>query len=93
MKLKAFFQKWHEYCPIFTIVSILLFPIVLLFHVLSIYFEPIANFVNRYPAALFRGLLAKLTTLLPFSLAEILLLLLLPIVAVTIFFAFRLCKK
>lgn len=93
MKLKVFFRKWHEYSPIFTIVAVLFFPIVLTFHILSIYCEPIANFVNRYPAAAVRFLLAKLTGLLPFSLAEILLLLLVPILTVTVIVALRLLKR
>ncbi len=93
MKLKSFFKKWREYSPIFTIVTVLFFPIVLILHILSIYCEPIANFVNRYPAAAVRFLLAKLTDILPFSLAECLLLLLLPIVVVTVIIALRLCKK
>jgi len=93
MKLKSFFKKWHEYSPIFTIVTVLLLPIVLAFHILSIYCEPIANFVNRYPSAAVRGLLAWLTNLFPFSLAEILLILILPIVTVAIVIGIRLCQK
>lgn len=93
MKIRAFFKKWHEYCPIFTIVTILLFPIVLSLHILSIYIEPLANFVNRYPAAVGRFLLAKLTGFLPFSLGEVLLLLLVPIVITLVVVAFRLTKK
>lgn len=93
MKIKSFFKKWHEYSPIFTMVTVLLFPIVLLFHILSIYCEPIANFVNRYPAALVRGALAWLTNLFPFSVAEIILLLIVPILITLIVIGIRLCKK
>ena len=93
MKLRAFFKKWHEYAPIFTIVTTLLFPIVLLCHILSIAFTPFANFINRYPAAAVRFLLAKLSGIFPFSLAEILLLLLIPAAIVMTIFAIRLCQK
>lgn len=93
MKLKRFFKKWHEYAPIFTIVVSLLFPIVLILHILSIFFTPVANFVNRYPAAGFRFLLAELTGFIPFSLAEILLLLLIPAIIVLTVFAIKLCQK
>lgn len=93
MKLRAFFKKWHEYAPIFTIVTTLLFPIVLLCHILSIAFTPFANFINRYPAAAVRFLLAKLSGIFPFSLAEILLLLLIPAAIVMTVFAIRLCQK
>ena len=93
MKLRAFFKKWHEYAPIFTIVTTLLFPIVLLCHILSIAFTPFANFINRYPAAAVRFLFAKLSGIFPFSLAEILLLLLIPAAIVMTIFAIRLCQK
>ena len=93
MKIRNFFKKWKEYSPIFTMVMVFLLPILIALHVLSISFEPIANFVNRYPASAVRFLLAKLTGFLPFSLAEILLLLLLPIAAATVFFSIRLCQK
>ena len=93
MKLRKFFKKWHEYSPVFTMVTVFLFPIVLALHILSIFFEPIANFVNRYPASAVRFLLAKVTGILPFSLAEILVFLILPATVVAIVFAFRLCRK
>ena len=93
MKLRTFFKKWHEYSPIFTMVTVFLFPVVLALHILSIFFEPIANFVNRYPASAVRFLLAKVTGIFPFSLAEILIFLIVPATVVAIVFAFRLCGK
>jgi len=93
MKLRRFFKKWHDYSPIFTMVVAFLFPITLLLHVLSICFEPVANFVNRYPARGIRFLLAKVTGIFPFSLAEIVIFLLIPLTAVAIVLAFRLCRK
>ncbi len=93
MKLKAFFKKWHAYSPIFTMVMVGLFPIALFSHILSIVSEPFANFINRYPSRALRFLLGKITGILPFSLAELLLILLIPAAIALIVFSFLLCKK
>ena len=92
-KVKQFFRKWHEYCPVFTIVVALLLPVTILFHVLSANIPAVADFVNRTLAAGVRFVLAKITGILPFSLAEILVYLLLPGVIVGIVFAVKLAKK
>lgn len=91
--IKRFFKKWHEYCPIYTIVVLMLFPITLLLHILSINFTAVANFINRVPAQAVRFLMAKITGIFPFSLAEIVFLLLIPLAVFGMFVAFRLSKK
>lgn len=92
-KIKAFYRKWHTYCPLFTMVMVHLLPIVLLCHVLAIALPAFANFLNQYPAAALRFLLAKITGILPFSLAEILLILAIPLAILAIVLAVRIARK
>ena len=91
--IKRFFQKWHNYCPIYTIVVLLLLPITITLHILSITSTTVADFVNRVPAGAVRFLMAKITGILPFSLAEIFILLLIPLAIVGMIVSFRLAKK
>lgn len=91
--IKRFFKKWHEYCPIYTIVVLLILPLTLLAHILSINIPAVADFINRYPAQAIRFLLAKITGILPFSLAEILFLILIPLAVFGMIVSFRLAKK
>ena len=91
--VKRFFKKWHEYCPIYTIVVLMLLPVTILLHVLSIISPAVADFVNRIPAQAVRFLLAKITGILPFSLAEILFLILIPLAIFGMVVSFKLAKK
>lgn len=91
--IKRFFKKWQEYCPIYTILVLMLFPLTILLHTLSIFLPAVADFVNRYPAQAVRFLLAKLTGFLPFSLAEILFILLIPLAVYGMVLSFQLAQK
>lgn len=62
----------------------------LLIYIAAIIWTPFADFFNRYPAAAVRAALSYITYLLPISLAEILLILLIPIVILVVVLA---CKK
>ena len=50
-----------------------------LIYVVAIFSEPFANFFTKYIGHVFRMLLAKLTGILPFSLAELLIISLIPL--------------
>ncbi len=92
-KVKNFFRRWHAYCPVFAIVMSFLTPAALLLHLLSIKIPAVADFVNRTISAGVRFLLAKITGIFPFSLAEMLVYLILPAAVVAIIFAVKLAKK
>lgn len=91
--VKRFFKKWHEYCPIYTIAVLILLPFAILLHVLSIMIPTVADFINRVPAQAVRFLLAKSTDFLPFSLAEILFLILIPLAVCGMVISVRLNRK
>ena len=92
-KIRSFFIKWHRYSPVFTMVTALLIPFTLVTHILSICIPAVSDFINRYPAAGVRFLLAKLTGIFPFSLAETVILLVIPLAVGGFFLARRLEKR
>ena len=61
----------------------------LLIYITAIFSPAFADFFNRYPAAAFRALLAYITFILPFSLAETVLILLIPAAVFIIIYACR----
>ncbi len=67
--------------PFLSKIIFLLTAITAVLHVISFFSEGFANFFNRYISSAVRGALALITNLIPFSLAEMLLILL-PIIAV-----------
>lgn len=92
-KIRSFFIKWHRYSPVFTMVTALLIPFTLVTHILSICIPAVSDFINRYPAAGVRFLLAKLTGIFPFSLAETVILLVIPLAVGGFILARRLEKR
>ena len=58
-------------------------------YILAIFITPLADFINFGPATVIRALLSYLTYLLPFSVAEILLILLIPAIIALTVYAFR----
>lgn len=60
----------REYCPMPALVLFALAIIAGIVHIISELSEPFSDFFNRYIASLVRGLLATVTSILPFSLAE-----------------------
>lgn len=61
----------------------------LIIYITAIFSESFANFFTRYPAAAVRAVLSYITYLLPISLAEILLILLIPAVIAVLVIAYR----
>ena len=92
-KIRSLFIKWHRYSPVFTMVTALLVPFTLVMHILAICIPAVSDFVNRYPAAGVRFLLAKLTGILPFARAEVVILLVIPLAVGGFFLARRLEKR
>ena len=69
----------YEKIPIFCIVSLILAAICIIIYVISCLSEKFADFFNLYAGSAFRFIFAKATNILPFSFAE-LLILLIPII-------------
>ena len=61
----------------------------LFIYIAAIIFPSFADFFNRYPAAAVRTILAYATYILPFSLAELILILLVPAAVFVIIYAYR----
>ena len=65
----------------------------LILYLISIFSISFSNFLNKYICSIFRFLLAKITGFIPFSLAELLIILLIPIATIAIIFLIRSFKK
>ena len=61
----------------------------LIIYILAIFITPVADFINFGPATFVRAILSYLTYLLPFSVAEIMLILLIPAIIALTVYAFR----
>lgn len=75
--------------PRFAIVFFCIAAVCLILYLIGIFYTPFADFFNRYVSSFFRGLLASLTNILPFSLAEILIISSPVILALLIIFAIK----
>ena len=91
--MKKFFKNLFEYIPIFSFVMIILSFISLIFMIIFINSTSFADFFNLHMASVVRFLMAKLTTWIPFSLAEILIITLPIWTFLLIFFAIKQGKK
>ena len=65
--------------PLFTKISVCFFAVSLLLKILAGIFAPFADFFNRYIASLIRAAFAYITSVLPFSLAEAIIIMAVPI--------------
>ncbi len=99
-KIKSFLKaakkdakKVAECCPAAAAVMFVIAAVSLILKILFSVSESFADFYNRYPGAFVRGLFAKLTGWIPFSLAETLLMLLPIIITVLIVIIVRASKK
>ncbi len=92
-KTKAFFKKWHEYSPWFTIVMALITPFVILLHILSINITAVADLVNGKLSLPVRFVISKLTGSFPLSIAELLIITSPLLLAFLIFLAIRFARK
>lgn len=75
--------------PKFAFVFFGIAAVCLVFYLIAIFCTPFADFFNRYISSFFRALLAYVTNLLPFSLAEILIILSPAILVLLIIFAVK----
>ena len=73
--MKRIFKKIFEYIPIFSFVMIILSFISLIFLIIFSNSSEFADFFNKNMASVVRFLMATITTWIPFSLAEIILML------------------
>ncbi len=86
MKLSELRKK---YIPLWALVSLCVFVVTLVLYILSVNVTPVADLLNRTLGTAVRLLLALPTSLLPFSLFEILIILALPAVALAVFLLIR----
>lgn len=91
-RIKNFYARLRQYVPAASVVFFFFFLVALLFHVLSALSPAFADFTNRYVAHFFRAALGLLTALLPFSVAEWVLILIPLWLAGLIFLAVRLAR-
>ena len=70
----------YEKIPLFCKISLIIGAICTILYVIICISEPFSDFFNRYVSTAFRFLFAKITNILPFSLAE-LIIILLPVIA------------
>ncbi len=76
MKFKDFKRL---YISGFTIASVCIFSAALLIKFFAVIFAPFADFVNRYVSSLTRAVLSYITAILPFSLAEMVIITMIPL--------------
>ncbi len=92
-KIKTFFSKLKRCCPK---ISLVIFIVTLISIILRVAFklsEEFSDFYNRYIGAFFRSLMSFFTNLIPFSLAETILMLTPLIVTVLIIIIIKASKK
>ena len=75
-RTSSLYAGMRKYLHPVTIFAIFLLPVVILVHILSVTIPSVAEFINNYPARGLRFVLAKITGILPFSLAELIIMLL-----------------
>ena len=95
--MKRFFEKIKNWIkknvPIFARVLFIIALIALINHIFCLLIPAYADFFNIRIAGVVRLVLAKITGILPFSLAELLVYLMIPIIVVIIVVSARLSKK
>ncbi len=69
-KIKSFFKKLYECTPRWAVISYLVFAFSVILYVTFMISPSFSDFFNRYPAAFFRAVLAKISGIVPFSVAE-----------------------
>lgn len=75
-KAKLLYQKLRSALPLYFIIICLAALLSLSVHLLSFLITPFADFINSYPAAALRAILALITSIIPFSIAETMIILL-----------------
>lgn len=86
-------KEIREYIPLPALILIALALFSVIIHVISVISTPFADFFNLKIATAFRFIFAKITGVLPFSLAEIIIILLPLWIALTVFFIFKLIRS
>ena len=88
-KIGSFIKK---YVPIFTIVALCVAVVSLILVIVSSASYAAADFLNSTVSTGYRFIMAKITEILPFSLFEIFMYLVLPLIAFLVFASVKLCK-
>ena len=83
--MKETLKKINKYVPAVPMVIFAILPIAALIHIISVFSPRFADFFNIYIASFFRAVYAFLTEWLPFSLAETMVLFLIPLLIIVIF--------
>lgn len=91
--MRKFYSKAREYIPIVPFAIFALTLISLIVFLLVVIITPFADFFNYNVSYPFRVVISSITTILPFSLAEVLLILIPVWLALLIFIACRVAKK
>lgn len=81
--------KKHEKIPLFAKITFCMSAVCLIIYIAAIISPSFADFFNTHIGVIFRFILAKLSGILPFSVAEMLLICILPITAFYIFYAMK----
>ena len=89
-KLRSFIKK---YIPVWALVAAMLTLLSLVVYEIAIRYPEFADFINGTVSSILRAVLSYATYLLPISLFELILILLIPIVALVIFLAVRFGKN
>lgn len=81
--------KEHERVPLFSKICLCISALCLVIYVMAIISESFADVFNRYVSGAFRFIFAKITNILPFSFAELILMIIVPVAIGYIVFAIR----
>jgi hypothetical protein len=82
--IKNMYKKISRYCPLPALITFGLFLISVIIHIISINSVAFSDCFNRYISSFIRFLLAQLTDILPFSLAETIIIFL-PVIIILMF--------
>ena len=91
--MRKFLCKAREYIPLYSLIVFALTLISLIFFIIIVNNTSFADFFNYYLSAPTRTIMAWLTVVFPFSVAEIVIYLLPLLIGIMIFFAIKLGKK
>lgn len=89
----GFFEKIKKYCPKFSLVFFGICVLAVIIHVSCLISEVFADFYNQTAGAMVRAILAYLTMLLPFSLAETIIIGMPVLLATMIYISVRCFRK
>lgn len=92
-KIKKGYKKVNNYFPLLAIIAYFVFITAIIIHVISLFSVPFSDFFNRYISSFVRMFLAKLTNWFPYSVAELVVLLLPLIIVCILINSFKVSNK